>query len=317
MVLRVVVIDPEAGDVFRLFPACVYEDSEYSIGLIYAEFVYMGAGVWSIEVIEVATLDVLAAVEQTSAPIVEGEHTLFVCVDHSTEMVKAGIISDGQDGPAWASDVDPGEGRYFALGHDNATNGGTFDDFYVTELRAGTLTCSECWCYCWDYPPGPQLHAEFYSASGRAHCLAPDPPESPLSWAMVYEWNTGLARWYGEVVIPPGDHGSEETFEFSLTCSSDNDDDPAWPGRNFTLDWVSNRCCDYNSNGCGTYLPIAAASTCDPFVLVFGPFVLRCDDLNCNACWNALTPAKPPPDIGCDESSPNVSGEFYIVITDP
>jgi hypothetical protein len=295
------VVDAQSGDVFRIYPACT--DAE-TLGTTTVEFRNIGGGEWTTTVGG-------DSVQQTATLIVEDTNHLWVCVDHKTGQLTAGVTSD-DDPYLWLDNYDAGTGRYVALGHDNETYGAVFDNFVFSELRKGTKLCADCFCGCLGYTPKKSLVATFTDATDRASCLAPGGTGRTID--LEWEWNSGLQRWYGEITVPGGDHGSDTMLAFALKCAQADDDDPDWPGKNFTLDFISTNCCALNSNGCGVYQPIAEESTCeDPFSLVFGPFLLGCTDLTCNLCYNANTPAV----MGmCDTGDPNFDGEYYIVITE-
>lgn len=289
MTLSIVVVDPQVNDCFYLYPCC--RDTS-TVGDVSVRYTYIGSETWDVEILSSGSGG-LESARQLAAPIAPGRYTLWVCADRQTRMIRAGVISIG-DPPAWEDNHDPGDGRYYALGHGNTTNGATFDDFYVTELRSALTTCTDCWCWCLYHALPKTLTATFTNATERAACI--DGRSFELNW----EWNAGLPRWRGSTTVTR--QGVSVTLEFAIYCASGDDDVPSYPGKNVTLDFHNNMCCVANSNGCGTYLPVAADSTCQPLSLVFGPFVLATGDLTCRLCYDPLS--GPP------------NGQYYLVITE-
>jgi len=230
-----------------------------------------------------------------------GDTKIYVCADHLTGMVKAGLLESLQE-PAWADDVDPGDGRYYGLGHNNVSHQNRFDDFKVTEMRRPGEVCNDCWCWCLQMAPKKSLVAEIFDATDRAACLG------EVTWDMDWTWNAGTPWWEGTAKYPKKTSGQFEDVAFRLICQTNNDDDPDHPGKNFSLEITNGKCCNPNlPNNCNTtFLPIAEDSTCDPFSLEFGPFKLESSDLNCSACYNVM---EGPPGAPA-------SGQYYIRITE-
>lgn len=313
MTIGVVIIDPVDGDKDYIYPCCVDEDT---VGPVEVEFLCTDAPAsWTVTIRnggDVATADFTADVDITDYPHVKVGAE--VCADTVAKMVKA-KMSRALDPYAWA-DVDPGDGRYSGLGHDNTTSGVLYDDYVVAEMIHGSVVCNDCFCRCLKFALTLKLLATFHDATGRASCL------DGLTFDL--DWNAALGWWDGEKLIPAGDHGTATTMEFILRCASGEDDNPDWPGENITLDFSNNVCCATNTNGCDVYQAVAVSSSCTAteMTLTFGPFYLSCEELNCNLCYNVHTPGLPPeecPTPGtpcCDPDDPNYTGEYYIVVTD-
>jgi hypothetical protein len=311
MDISVKVVDSQTGDVFRIYPACT---SSEALGPITVEFENLGGGEWKVS----CGSDFIT---QTASLVAPDTVQLQVCADHSVGMIKAGLASPSgaDDAYLWLDDTDAGTGRYAAIGHDNGTspnnNGVIFDDFQIAELRTETIFCDDCFCWCLGKVPKKTLLISVIDPVNRAQCLI------DLFGTLEWEWNSGAPRWYGEIDVPAWGGGSSETMTFDVRCAQSGDDDPEWPGKNFTLDFGT-RCCDANSNGCGTYQPIADKSSCNSFQLKFGPFVLTSGDLNCRACWQPNTPVDPGTlmnDCMNDDpakNDPNCEGQYYLLLTE-
>jgi hypothetical protein len=220
-----------------------------------------------------------------------GDVRLTVCVDHLTDMVKAGVLSLN-DPPAWVDNLAVSEYRYAGVGHNNTSHQNIFDDFLISELRTSTEMCSNCWCWCLDRPPGRYLIATVYNAVDRAACI------DGIDWSMDWEFDGAMSQWSGTSAFL-NYLGATVTVDWILECTDSQDDDPAHPGKNFILR-ASATSCNFASP-LNVYRALNT-STCDPLSLVFGPFVLSDGDLGCVICHNPMTG---PSD-----------GSFYIIITE-
>lgn len=290
MYVFVDVIGASMGDVFRIYPCCPAEDEK---GPVTCEYTMGAEGMWIVKIIASGVEE--ESVQMLASPIAVDTVRLYACADHKVSMVLAGVVSD-RDPSAWADSCDPGDGPHAALGHDNVENGAVFDDFNVGELRKYTKLCYSCWCTCQGYPPKKVLHAQFYAAVDRSNCL------NGLTWEMTWQWNAGVPRWFGQVDIPATESGGESaTWQFELVCTSGADENnPNWPGKNFTLRKLM------PLGYCGTSDPLVAnqsSSSChDDLTLQFGPWLMTNTDLACRQCYLPL-------------GGP-VSGTYYVVITE-
>jgi len=289
-------------DEFYLYVCC--DDWDDPSSGLKVEFKYLGGGWWRTTIPgggANGTKDQVADPAGIGGP---DNVRMYVCADHMTSMVRAGMVSAGYE-YAWADDVDPGSGLYAGVGHNNTEHKNIFDDWVFTELRIPSMVCSDCWCYCLGRPPKRSLKATITGATGRASCLG------GVEWDMDWEWNSGTSRWEGTAEYPRNPSYGEyyQDVDFWLYCDGDDDDDEDHPGKNFTLYWATGAgCCNANAGGClAGHIPIAASSTCDPFSLTFGPFYLAWSDFTCYACHNP-TPMDPGDGTG--------SGYYYIVITE-
>lgn len=298
------------GAIYYLYPASVDATSE---GPVVVKFERIAMNDWEISFVGSGCTD--SSIHQAPAYNAFGGLTIGCCVDDDDEvhMMSAGIAAQPGYPKLWCDDDDAGGDRYIGIGHGNGLSGAVFDNFSAKELRTTeqprvkSAECENCWCWCLNNPPDKHLTAEFRDAyfveagnptdCTRANCLT-------QSWPMHWEYNAGISRWYGEVTVPatgPPQNGLETDFSFELKCAEANDDDESWPGRNFTLHFVTG-CVTLNN---GIYQPIAELSTCVPFYLVFGPFVMSWGDLACFACWGAGSPS----------SGSDSCGRFYIIVT--
>lgn len=277
MAIGVDVYDPLIGDYYILYLCCLDEETTGSVDAL---FLYEGGADWVVSIRVDGS--VVYSINMTGDPVAELTYRLWACTDLEVGMIRAGVVALGQE-YAW-EEREAGDGRYAGLGHLNMKEfgyGAQFDNFTLTELRTETIICYDCFCWCLGFAPRKRLIARFIDTSGRADCLSTD------EFEMDAEWWTSQFAWYGEFTHPPTAAGGlETTMTFRLTCAADDDDDEAWPGKNFLLDFVNDTCCVVNTNQCGTYQPIAEESTCEPiFSLVFGPFNLGYMDLTCNLCY--------------------------------
>lgn len=321
MSISIEVYDHYDGAVYYLYPA---SNSASSEGPVVVKFERVAINDWVVSFIGSGCTD--SSIHQAPSYNVFGGLTIGCCVDDDDEvsMMSAGISAQPGYPKLWCDNDDAGGGRYIGIGHGNGASGAVFDNFSARELRTTesprvkSAECENCWCWCLNNPPDKHLTAEFIDAyfieegsptdCTRANCMT-------QNWPMDWEYNSGLERWYGEVTVPATaapQNGLDTDFAFELKCGSSNDDDPSWPGRNFTLTYVAG-CTNANTAGAGPYQPIAERSTCVPFSLLFGPFYLRCDDMTCYACWSPRNPANMM--LACDETNPAVCGRYYILVT--
>ena len=268
MYVRVRIVDPPVGGIYYIFVCC--EDDE-TVG-VEVKFERLDPDDWEI------TIDGGGAngTVQQEASYVDGTDVIaWVCADHMAQMVKAGVISPS-DAPAWSDTLDPGDGRYAGLGHDNdgetEDDGAIFDDFFMIEMRTETEACNDCWCWCELLALKRTVTATIVDAVDRASCLDGE------SWEMEWEWNAGVPRWKGT-----GYFYNKETDEhdiavtYVLTCSADAND-PDHPGKHFGLEAISGAC-DAVPGMKGNRTPLAT-SKCQPLKLVFGPYSLSWSDLS-------------------------------------
>lgn len=297
MTVAITAVDAAIGDKFHIYAACPSDESV--TGAVKVEYEKTDTDKWVTTIIG-GGADGISETQTASPQAPSGRGViLWVCTDNLTNMVKAGIVSLS-GAFAWVDDMDPGSGRYAALGHDSATNGVLLDNFYISEIRTPHEICYDCWCWCLLRPPGRYLTATIFDATHRAGCLG------GVTWDMDWEWNGGIQRWRGTAQYPHYDTGTIAVL-WTLLCASGADaQDESHPGKNFEL-YTDDTACFVGPGGTGPFVPIAADSSCDPLQLVFGPFTLTWSDLTCNACFQAGTPEPPDTDS---------SGQYYIVITD-
>ena len=283
MSFGITVVDPQIDDVFYLYPCCT---DTSTVGPVVCKYTYLGSNEWETQI------DGDAPVQQTGSDIGEGADPEFIlqcCADHASEFVKASVGSVGEE-YSWAINRDPGPGRYYGIGHDNTTNGATFDNFAVVNLRGeDNEICVECWCMCEQVSVPRVLTATIVAdtaGTNRAACLNGE------TWGMTWLWRTPIGQWEGYVTI-----GVHE-LHFELYC--EGYDPGEYPGQNWELVWASP--VDPCNDGQVT-LGAGPTSTCSPLSLVFGPYVLSRDNLACYLCYDPF-PAPGPQD-----------GAFYIVIT--
>jgi hypothetical protein len=298
MLVSVKILDPLAGQKFRIYLGLVNEDSTEP----YAEFEFLGAvnPNWTVSVHadgQVATKNQLSLAVGTGGYDI---YTASACIepwawDEETEgnrlcAIKASVISSNEF--PWLDSISVPQGRMFGLGHENEdeeVTGARFDDFYVYELVAGTTICETCFCRC---DPTEIVRKEltltFTNATGNITCL-----ESLEDITLTWTWDgAGGYYWYGEKTysFTGGDH----TFKWKLSCGSYN---PDTPFAHFTLQMMPGQVCC--GTGCDAQNPDPDASQCHGLALVFGPW--QAAGLNCFLC-DAATP-------------PGASGTYYVTIT--
>jgi hypothetical protein len=286
-VLTVEVYSAVTNDVFYLYPACTDIHTHGPVQVIFTSISNMFR--WRVE-IGAESLE-FAVTPQ------DGAVTLVACVDHSIGMCKA-WVNPGVNEQVWADTTDPGTGRYSGVGHNNvaasANPGAIMDDYFVSELYTSTgIACQDCYCRCRANAPTKNLVLTVFDATQRASCVG------GATGAMVWEWNAGDDRWTGHIHAT-GENAIEHTLIFYLGCESE--DLSAAECQNFVLRRpVGSNCCVANPALCTAARP-TAASTCDPFYLVFGPYSLTWGDLACTLCYNPM--ALPE------------SGSYYVAITE-
>jgi hypothetical protein len=191
------------------------------VGGVEAEFTFDGDSTWAISV---TAGGITGTTEQTSA-LVGGKARLVVCCDHLSKSVFAyvegGISTNPDIGSAWASGATFTAGRYAAVGHNNTTNGGTFDNFYIYELRVSAKKmCLECGCSCDGFVPGQGLTATVTEANDRAACFLDE------DFAMNWKYGSGSSYWTGDLVSDT--NSPTTTITYKLTCDASNYDATAW-----------------------------------------------------------------------------------------
>lgn len=260
MFIRVKFIDAQVGDVFFIHTCC---ESSSAIGSgITVEFEYTDTNEWTITID--AGGDGTSVVQQAD----DGSGGAYVCADNRVDMVTAGMILT-VDEPAWADDLDPGDGRYYGLGHDNTTNGGTFDDFYVIELKRVNKECTNCVCQCQEWGLSKHLVAtitdcELIGGDGDGNNLLPccaAEQEFDLIWDFDGVQGPG---WYGTWINsldPPGAF----SIDIFLECGTSWLLYPDWPGRNIVITFQPGFGANVSADP-----PIADESDCNPLSLVYG-----------------------------------------------
>lgn len=276
MNLLATIISPTIGDVFYLYVAATDEDDDST----WARFTYQAANQW---LVELSMGGAESSKVQNYVPGTPGEFPVSACIDDNA--FKAQVVGSLDEFP-WTDSGSGGAGQYYGLGHNNATNGATFDDFWIGELRTPTKDCVPCFCHCAALTVPRQLTLQFSNTTGNAACLGGD--------TITLDWGWGIQAWYGERAYTwvYGNH----TYKWKLQCGSY---DPAHPTDHFTLIMDSPQVCC--ATPCPALTPDPDLSTCDPLNLVFGPYSLT-GGLNCFVCdHNPLDP---------------LSGEFYVVISE-
>lgn len=268
------------GDVFRIYPCCT--DSE-TLGPVYVEFTVLADDEWQIDI-----CDSGGVTETTTMQGVEVDDKIIleVCADHEHAMVLARVSSDNADPPAWDDNLDPGDGCYVAIGHDNATNGATFDNFSFGELRRGVIICHDCWCECQRTPVKRTLTLTFFDCTDRFSCWNTD--TITLEW----DWDAGNPKWYGE--------GTGDLAGITATLICDDQ------GKDFELYLTPTLCFVQQPMH-----PDLDVSTCEQLQLLYGPYIGSY--LNCAACGYTVGT---PMDCYDDEEGPNCQGTFSIAITE-
>jgi hypothetical protein len=296
MAIMVYVMDPTVGDKYFIYPCCT--DSS-TVGPVSCEYEFTNAGTheWLV------TINGGTGASKTlhySPFTPSGGHVAYrlkACADHATSQVKAGgfILEDSE---VWEDCLDPGDGLYYGLGHNNTGTGAVFDDFWVEELTDGTTQCFACWCWCLERPLRKHLYAEIFDAVDRADCL------DGIGWTMTWDETVTPHRWTGTGTFPLYTAGTYRDFDWELTCDTGDDNDPLWPGHNIVLTCTDSGVCIF-WHGTPTqtlWLPKADTSTCTPLSLEYGPFLMTKGDLSCQVCYQPTL----PPD----------TGSFYIRITE-
>lgn len=272
----------EEDDVYYIFPCCT---TTSAIGAVTVTFTKGASTAWTVSVSN-GTTDT-RTVYQTGSPTY---YRLHVCADHENEMVRAWISPTTSTQSAWA-DVDPGTGRYAALGHGCSGKLVRMDNFEMGELRYNDVVCVECFCQCAENAIKPIVTANITDATDRAECIG------SVSWNMEYYFGPEVITWRGEADL------DGVAVNFELKCGNGTDPET------FTLTWLDeNDCC-----GLSCSVSANAGSTCEPLSLEFGPFALSFA-MNCDICDDATAPgactgAPPIPD--------DCYGQYYITITEP
>lgn len=270
MYIRVKIYDAEIGDVFSIFTCC---ETSSSVGTgIEVTFELTDTQEWTIT-IDPGGEDV--SVVQTTA---SDDPEVYVCADHRVQQVTAGLIIT-TDEKAWADDLDPGEGTYYALGHGNVDNGAIFDDFYVIELSSGSMECTNCVCQCLNRGIKKQLTGEIIEVESWANGNDLEPCEGQ-TFTLTYDFDgVDGEAWYGRWTNssnPPGAF----YVDFILKCNGGWNNDLNWPGKNITLTFsvvTAYVCQTINDATCTAVVPIAEESSCDPLSLVYGWFYAQFD----------------------------------------
>lgn len=312
MFIHVDVVDPQEGDIYRIYPCCTDDET---LGAVAVEFEYADdtTDAWLITI----GSDTL---ETTGEPnVLTGEVSLSVCADHTNGQIKA-CVGARWASPTLYSDTDPGSGQYAAIGHDNADTGALFDNFSIGELRIPTEICLACFCTCEDQLMPYTLYGEFKWCSDgtndRLSCM------EGIDWTMTAVSGTTTMIWTGEVeVTTVEDTPVVQRIVFTLTCDA-----------NWTLSMVvyegetQVECACFSSTWYGDPDTAAARweddddpapehySTCSPLALVYGPWEVNVQD-DCNWCYKYLTPLDCV--IGGPPADPTLcNGVFWIVISE-
>ena len=212
---------------------------------------------------------------------------VFVCADERIDTVTAGLINT-VDEKAWVDDYDPGVGRYYAIGHDNADHGGTFDNFEVAELTSTAEECLTCVCACLDMGLKRTLLAtitdtELVSGAGTGNSILPcDGQEFDLEFVFGGTYDEWHGTWINPLSSPV-----PFAIDMLLTCSGNGWNFPDHPGYNIVLAFADaigsplslGPQCQLigDSAGCSDVRPIALESSCDPMSLVYGWFYYELD----------------------------------------
>lgn len=297
----------QVGDIHHLHVCCDEEDD--TGGGIDVTFEKTGANEWT-TTIPGGGADGIAV--QTPVPYpcldaVPGDCVrIWVCADNMANMVKAGVSSLSEP-YAWCDSMNPGDGRYAGIEHEQSAVQQVYDDWVISDIRIPDEVCDDCFCWCLRWPPKRRLTATISPAINRATCLG------GLTWDMDWIWAVGDEHWYGIAKFPRYDSGTQDVA-FKLMCDNGDDDDEDWPGKNFGL-WTLAAyqvCCNTNPGGCDVVWTPLQSSTCHPLNLVFGPFWLASSELTCLACY---APLDPTPEE-CEAGDPNCVGYYYITITE-
>ena len=284
--IEVPIASVEDGDEYLIWPCCI---NTSTAGDIEVSFTYNEAmNEWTTTISGGTDED---SATYTTSPTGSPTHVILkVCADHELKLIKAWVSPTANEYAAW-DNVDPGDGRYCAIGHTNTAHQNRFDNFSIEELRRGTTVCVNCFCMCEEFGMPPNLTATIVFAEDRAECLGGEEwPMDAVLGPQVVQWEGGLEKYTG--------YATEE-LNFRLTCG---DGVP----NSFTLMHLA----PFNCVGESTKNADAAMSTCDPLQLYFGPYTLSFPN-DCSLCFE-----KNQPDCtGMPPISANCSGTFWIVIT--
>lgn len=217
MYIAVDVVNPQAGEVFFIYPSCPDSDT---LGDVSVSFTFDGTSTWDIAITATAGS---GSTEMTKT-LTGGKAGLWVCCDYTSRSifagVEGGISTDPDVGPAWADNATFSAGRYYALGHNNE-GGATFDDFFIYELRVSAKQlCLNCACSCDGIVPSKTLVATVTSGTDRAACLEDE------DWNMYWEYGSGTSFWSGDLLSTANDPTT--TITYKLTCDSSDYDATTW-----------------------------------------------------------------------------------------
>ena len=272
----------EDGDEYRIWPCCPDTSTE---GGIEVAFTYNETlNEWTTTITGGGEGD--SATYTTSLTGTPTNVTLKVCADHENQLVKAYVSPTANELAAW-DDVDPGDGRYCAIGHNNTGHQNRFDNFSLEELRRGDVVCVSCFCVCDTYAMPPNLTATIVFAEDRAECLQDE------TWDMDATLGPQQVQWEGGITI-----GTDE-LNFRLTCG---DSTP----NSFTLINLG----PFNCIGISTKNADADLSTCDPLALYFGPYEIGFAAA-CSLCYAQ----NQPPECIMPDPPNTCAGKFWILIT--
>jgi len=218
MYIAIDVCDPQAGNVFFIYPSCPDTDS---VGNVSASFTFDGTSTWTIAITAGASS---GATVQTKTTPIDGKVGLYVCCDYTSGSVfagvKGGISTDPDVGPAWADNAVFTAGRYCAIGHNNAA-GATFEDFFIYELRiSATRLCLTCGCSCDGIVPSKTLVGTVTAGTDRAACLGGE------DWFMYWKYGSGTSYWAGDLVSAANTPST--TITYKLICDGSDYDSSAW-----------------------------------------------------------------------------------------
>lgn len=285
------------GDTYYIYPCCIDNDDAYSLGPVKVSFSLSLIGSTEHWTTTIYYNDVVQDSYTTPGIVLTQvfPFDLNVCADHHYGAVKAWVGSTVNEYTAWAQ-VDPGEGVYAGIGHDNAGHLNCFDDFSIKEIRMDDIICETCYCLCDENEVPPLVTATILAYPGnRASCLNGE------DWEMTFFKGPQITTWRGV--------GIGITWE--LTCGTTNND--------FYLNWLDNFGCCGGTMGCLEQTHVQSGGTCDPLNLVFGPYPLSWL-FDCDLCFSRGQPADGncamPEGIPGFPRSPFCEGEFYIIITE-
>ena len=166
----------------------------------------------------------------------------------------------------------------YYCGMAGTTAGLRFDNFVFEHHYTTNKSCLLCLCDCDGNPIPPILNVKIYpdpSSCTRLDLLAP--------CEFTLEYDRVDAKWKGQKLCC----GSGVLWRLTLTCPTGYFEDS--DALHFTLGILDG--CTSSCGGCGSSPQVPSSGTCNPFKLIFGPYLVSTFDLTCFQCSTGTAPS--------------------------